>query len=188
MGSAPEKDWAGILQRLTEGDQLAFLQFSRLITGFLARWNAFDFHDEWDDLIQEVILAATLAAREGRFRTPAAIAGWVRSTTRFKFVDRLRAHLRCREEEALPWEDTIGWLEKQAAPVGLSEEIRRDLREALARIPEKKRESVLAVYLEGKTYEEAAHDTGIPMGTLNRYLRDGLAQLREELGDFFGSG
>jgi DNA-directed RNA polymerase specialized sigma24 family protein len=42
---------------------------------------------------------------------------------------------------------------------------------------------VTAVYVGGMTYEEAARATGIPLGTLKRYLRDGLAQLREELGD-----
>ena len=42
---------------------------------------------------------------------------------------------------------------------------------------------MIAVYVEGRTYEEAAQATGIPLGSFKRYLRDGLAQLREELSD-----
>ena len=37
------------------------------------------------------------------------------------------------------------------------------------------------MYIEGRTYEEAAEATGIPLGSLKRYLRLGLGQLRLEL-------
>jgi len=37
------------------------------------------------------------------------------------------------------------------------------------------------VYLEDQTYEEAVATTGIPLGSLKRYLRLGLAQLRAQL-------
>jgi DNA-directed RNA polymerase specialized sigma24 family protein len=46
----------------------------------------------------------------------------------------------------------------------------------------------MAVYIRGLTYEEAARATGIPLGTLKHYLRDGLAQLRDELSDLLGRG
>ena len=50
-------------------------------------------------------------------------------------------------------------------------------------LPEKRREVVVRVYVEGLTYPEAAERTGIPLGSLKRYLRDGLAQLRDELSE-----
>ena len=43
--------------------------------------------------------------------------------------------------------------------------------------------AVIAVYAAGLTYEEAARATGTPLGTLKRQLRDGLAQLRDALGE-----
>jgi len=180
--SAPQKDWAAVMDRLLEGDRLALLEVSRLINGFLTRWNAFDFRDEWDDLIQEVVLATGRALREGRIRDRAAIVGFLRTTTRFKFVDRLKVHLRCHEDETLPWEDVV---ESSLEPVSdddPSGELQREMRRALDSLPEQKRRVVLAIHVEGKTYEEAARDTEIPLGSLKRYLRDGLAQLREELG------
>jgi hypothetical protein len=40
------------------------------------------------------------------------------------------------------------------------------------------------VYVEGNTYSEAAAATGIPLGSLKRHLREGLATLRTGLADF----
>jgi RNA polymerase sigma-70 factor (ECF subfamily) len=130
-------------------------------------------------------VAAATALREGRIRERDAVVGFLRSTARFKFADRLRAHLRLVEGDALPWQDLCeGPLEpavEEAPP-----ELRRDLREALARLPEKERRAVAAVHVEGRSYEEAAAATGIPLGSLKRYLRDGLARLRADLDPLLG--
>ena len=178
------EDWAAVLERLLRGDRLALAQLTRLINSFLAHWNAYDFRDEWDDLIQEVLLAAASALRDGRIRERGAVIGFLKSTARFKFADRLKAHLRLAEDATLPWQELVeGPLEPAAdgADAGASE-LRRDLREALARLPQKEREAVAAVHVEGRTYEDAAAATGIPLGSLKRHLRDGLARLRAELG------
>jgi RNA polymerase sigma-70 factor (ECF subfamily) len=174
------EDWAAVLDRLLEGDRLALAQLSRLVNAFLARWNAYDFRDEWDDLIQEVVIATATAWREGRVRERGALVGFVASTARFKFADRLRAHLRLREDETLPWEAVMEGPLEPAAPA-LAPELRRGLLEALARLPDKERRAVTAVHVEGRSYQEAASATGIPLGSLKRHLRDGLARLRVEL-------
>lgn len=174
-----------MLQRVVDGDGLALVQASRLVNGFLVRWNAYVFRDEWEDLVQEVIAAGALALREGRIRDPQAAVAYLKTTTRFKFVDRLRSQLGVGRGERLPWEELISSQERLLDPDGLGVEAREDLRRALARIPDKKREAVTAVYVGGLTYEEAARATGLPLGTLKRYLRDGLAQLRDELSDSF---
>jgi RNA polymerase sigma-70 factor (ECF subfamily) len=177
----PERDWAEVLRRIVEGDRLALVQASRVVNAFLARFGAYDFRDEWEDLVQEVVSAAALALREGRLREPRAALGFLWTTARFKYRDRLRIQLGSGKGERLAWEDVLSLeLPPQQA---LGAEAREDLRRALARIPDKKREAVTAVYVGGLTYEEAARTTGIPLGTLKRYLRDGLAQLRDELSD-----
>jgi len=184
MTSRPE-DWAGVLERLLRGDRLALAQLTRLINSFLARWNAYDFRDDWDDLIQEVLFAAAAALRDGRIRERSAVIGFLKSTARFKFADRLKAHLRLAEDAALPWQELLeGPLEPAAESA--SDELRRDLREALARLPQKEREAIAAVHVEGRTYEDAASATGIPLGSLKRHLRDGLARLRVELDPVLG--
>lgn len=176
----PEGDWIGVLRRVLEGDRLALVQASRLVNGFLVRWNAYDLRDEWEDVVQEVIAAAVLAVRDGRLRDPHAAAAYLKSTARFKYADRLRILFTLRRGESLPWEACLASRER-VLEEGLGVEAREDLHRALARIPEKTRAALTAVYVGGLTYDEAALATGIPLGTLKRYLRDGLAQLRAEL-------
>jgi RNA polymerase sigma-70 factor (ECF subfamily) len=183
----PERDWTGVLQRIVDGDPLALVHASRLVNGFLVRWNAYDFRDEWEDLVQEVISAAALALRDGRLREPRAMVGFLWTTARFKYIDRLRIQLGPGSGERLPWEE-IAVSRERPLEERLGAEAREDLRRALAKVPDKKREAVMAVYVGGLTYEEAARATGIPLGTLKRYLRDGLAQLRDELSDLLDGG
>ena len=175
----PERDWAEVLRRVVGGDRLALAQASRLVNAFLGRWNAYDFRDEWEDVVQEVISAAAIALREGRLREPRATLAFLWTTARFKYLDRLRIQLRAGKVETLAWEDVA--IHDDPHSEALGSEAREDLRRALGRIPDKQREVVTAVYVGGLTYEEAARATGIPLGTLKRYLRDGLAQLRDDL-------
>jgi len=170
-----DQDWSTILRRLLEGDRLALVHVARLVNGFLVRWNAYDFRDEWDDLVQEVVSAAALALRDGKLREPQAALGFLFRTARFKYVDRLRIQLRLRGGEALAWDEA-----REGREAEISVERRQELQHALERLPDKARRALLAVYADGYTYEEAAHETGIPLGTLKRCLRDGLAQLRKE--------
>jgi RNA polymerase sigma-70 factor, ECF subfamily len=174
-----DTDWMAVVERLLAEDVAAFLALARLVNGYLARWRAYDFADEWDDLIQEAVLATVAAVRSGRLRDPAAVSGYVRVVTRNKLADRLRARLRLGRNALLPWDERIaaGALD----PEGLSRELRADVVAALAELPEKKRLAVCAVYLEGKTYDQVSSEAGIPLGTLKRYLRDGLAQLKDRL-------
>ena len=180
--AAPKTDWIAVLNRVVAGDRLAFAQAPRFVNGLLVRWNAYDFRNEWEDIVQEVIVAAALAVRGGRLRDPQAIAAFLKTTARFKYLDRLRIVLGQRKGARLAWEAQVESGEDSRGEA-LGVEKRDRLRRALARIPDKKRELVMAVYGIGLTYEEAARTTGIPLGTIKRYVRDGLAQLRDELAE-----
>jgi len=175
------KDWIEVVDRLLAGDPLALLEVNRLITGFLAQLRAYDFRDEWDDLRQEVLLAVVGNARGGRLRDPQAFLGYVRIITRNKFFDRLKASLRRHEKETLPWDDaTARALAQQVlSPDGHVVE----LWAAVKALPEEERRIVEEVYGKGRTYEEACRETGIPLGTMKRRLRDGLATLRRRFAD-----
>ena len=172
-----DQDWSAILGRVLDGDRLALVRAAQLVNSFLVRWNAYHFREEWDDLTQEVISAAAIALRDGKLRNREAALGFLYSTARFKYVSRLRIQLRLEGREALAWSEAI---EREGSRI--PEERRHELRRALERLPERERRAVLAVYVDGQTYDEAARATGIPLGTLKRCLRDGLAQLRAEIG------
>ena len=175
----PEReDWAAVLDRLLEGDEIACLKLSRLITGFLAGWRAYDFRDEWEDLVQDVLMAVIQGAQQKRIRERAAVVGYIKMIARNKYADRLKQHLGRKEDQTLEWEEAI-----EKNPPGLlahpaREEIVVGIRQSLEKLPEKKRQVVFGVYGERKTYEQVAQETGIPLGSVKRYLRDGLAELR----------
>jgi RNA polymerase sigma-70 factor (ECF subfamily) len=171
------EDWAAVIDRLLEGDQLACLQISRLVTWFLVGWRAYDFRDEWPDLVQDVLLVVITVAREGKIRNREASFGYIRTVAHHKFVDHLRRHLRWSEDQSLPWGDVIQG-EGFEAQSGDSPEESLDLQLAMEKLPERKREIVLGVYGEGKTYEQVAQETGTPLGTLKGYLGASLAELR----------
>jgi RNA polymerase sigma-70 factor (ECF subfamily) len=181
-----DEDWSRALARLEAGDHATFLRFQRMITGCLLELRAFDFEDEWDDLRQEVLAAVIANARAGRLRDPQAFVGYVRIITRNKFFDRLKRRLRA-EGERLAWEEATAHAPATASPA-LAPEALSDLRDALAALPEEERGLVTGVYVEGRSYEEMSERSGVPLGTLKRRLRQGLAALRLRLGEGAGGG
>lgn len=178
----PVKDWMAILARLEQGDRLAFLEVNRLVTGCLTSLRAYDFQDEWDDLRQEVVLAVLASARAGRLREPQAFVGYVRVITRNKLMDRLARHIDGHEKDRLPWDDATAAaaaVDPAADPDALADA--SALRAALDELPPDERRVVDGIYGQGRTYEEVAAATGIPLGTMKRRLRDALVFLRRRL-------
>lgn len=169
-----------ILARLEQGDRLAFLEVNRLVTGCLTSLRAYDFQDEWDDLRQEVVLAVLANFRAGRLRDPQAFVGYVKVITRNKLMDRLAKRLDTHEKERLPWDDaTAASVDASAAPDAQLDA--NALRAALDELPPDERRVVDGIYAQGRTYEEVAAATGIPLGTMKRRLRDALVFLRRRL-------
>jgi RNA polymerase sigma-70 factor (ECF subfamily) len=174
----PTPEWSEVVERLLRGDRLAFMQVNRLVTGCLTQLRAYDFQDEWDDLRQEVVIAVIANARAGRLRDPQAFAGYVRIITRNKVMDRLKQRLRHREKETLPWDDATAGA---VSPVGESHVDQATLRAALAELSADERRVIDGVYAQGRTYEEVSAETGIPLGTMKRRLREALQVLRSRL-------
>ncbi len=174
-------DWAGVVERIFSGDRAAFIELARLVTGHLAHWRAFDFRADWDDLVQEVVIAVVNATREGRIEDARALPGYVRQVTRFKFIDRLR--LRQREASDVQPEAAAADAAWPRDPDELTPESRLALWQAVDHLPEKQRIAVVEVYARDKTYEQVERETGIPLGSLKRHLREGLRALRNALGD-----
>ena len=148
------------------------------MTGFLAQWRAYDFRDEWDDLVQEVLMAVIVGAREGRIRDRRAVVGYVRTIAHRRFHDRLRRHLGQHEDRTLEWGELTERGDAELPSDPAREELVAGMRLSLEKLPDAKARVVYAVYGEGKTYEQVAAETQIPLGTVKRYLREGLAALR----------
>ena len=180
---ATREDWAAVMDALLEGDRTAVLKLSRLITGLLSRWRAFDFRQDWEDLVQEVLAAAIEGVREGRIENRSATAAYIRAIAHHKYIDRLRQHVGHHEDETLPWEEEHVAQASEALSRAQSLEVGLEVKLLLAKLPDNQGELLLAVYGHGRTYEQVARDAEIPLGTLKRYLRLGLSRLREELAE-----
>lgn len=189
---AASSEWGAIVERALAGDRVAYGRLTRLVTGYLARWRAYDFRADWEDIVQEVLVSTVEAHREGRFASDAAFQAWVRQATRFKFVDRIRAKQRRGEREfdervepesgagGIPWPP-----EKPLQDAAV--ELRVSLERALERLDPRERAAIVEVHLKGRTYPEASEATGIPLGSLKRALKTGLIRLRKGLDERPGS-
>ncbi len=180
-------DWGPVVDQAIAGDRVAYARLARLVTGHLAHWRAYDFRSDWEDMVQDVLLSVVGAHREGRFATPGDLLAYLRQATRFRFIDRIRASNRRGPgvdlEDYLEQGDAgASWPPQRQEESGLAE-MRLSVARAVEALPERERLAVLEVYVRGQTYEQAANSTGIPLGSLKRSLRSGLAQLRKALDD-----
>jgi RNA polymerase sigma-70 factor, ECF subfamily len=171
------EDWSTVMERLLYGGpdhkQVAFLKLNRLISGFLVMLQAWDHRDHWEDLRQTVLMKLVKSFCRGQIRESQAFVAYARTITRNEFYDFLKARGGPAMEE-VPEQGEEEPRDKEAALA---------VRSAIDHLPEEHRRAIQAVYIEERTYEEAAEATGIPLGSLKRYLRLGLGQLRVQLAE-----
>ncbi len=160
------------LERLDEGDMQALRRLQSIVRSLLARAQAYDLQDDWDDIAQDVVIAVHSAYTKGRIHDMDALYGYLRSTTRFRLASRVRQKIRLKSHQSLS--DTNE--EDVAEPA--SDTDGGDAMGALVLLDEQRRKVVRAMYVEGWTQKEAATRTGIPLGSLKRYAQEGLQELR----------
>jgi RNA polymerase sigma factor (sigma-70 family) len=169
-------DWAHVLDRLVAGDPAADRELRGLVIRCLAGFRAHDLREDWEDLVQEVLLALVTSAREGRIRSRAATLCYIRRIAHNKHSDRLRRHIEERRDWDADWEDA---LEAGTEPVPAAQDDVLEARRLLAQLPVKKRMVLFAIHGEGRTYDRTSAELGIPRTTMKRYLRSALVELRE---------
>ena len=139
--------------------------------------------DRADDLTQDTVERAI--AREHSFRDGEGLRAWLFSIMHNLHVDRLRA------KDPIDWSlDADELPEPASQPCGDPHTL-RDMRAALASLPEDYREALLLVAVEGLRYHEAANALGVPIGTIMSRLARGRERLGELLGErvpAFGAG
>ncbi len=174
----PPEDWIAVLDALLKNDRVALAKVTSVITGFLARYRAYDYRDSWDDIIDEVLIRLIKSHRRGVMREPAAFISYTGTITRNVSKDWFKGWKR---EADLP-----GRLDPpEGGPSNV--DVLVDLGHALQNLGEDLRVVVEAIYLQGHNYEVAAELLGIPEGTLRRRRTQGLKLLREKMGKKRGS-
>lgn len=173
-----ELDWFEQIESMGRGDMTALARIRRLVTGQLMRMGAYGHRDSWDDFAQEIVIRVWRAHRDGRIREQRGFPAFVRTATRNAFVDWTRSHHR---EADLPDEAVIDATDRKGSEPPLDPGVQLALRGALDKLPDRHRDVVRCLYLEGLSYDETAEALGRPRGTINRLQREAISSLREQL-------
>jgi RNA polymerase sigma factor (sigma-70 family) len=129
-----------------------------------------------DDLVQESLLKAL--ANKSHFHEGTRLKSWLFTIMRNSFCSQYRLGKR----------EVLGSLEcvssKGSVPADQEWHIRgRELELACSHLPERYRSAFEFVFIDGKSYEEAAARFHCPIGTIKSRVNRARRQLTEDLGE-----
>lgn len=169
-----------LVSAANEGDQHAWdaiVERFLPLVGAIARQHRLSEADG-DDVSQTVWLR--LVEHLGSLREPAALPGWIRTTTRHECLRVLA--VRGRTRPADPQEDRVldGVVDDVAGDDLVAVERRQALREALAELPAARRDLLLLLLADPPVaYAEISERLGIPIGSIGPTRARALDQLRK---------
>jgi RNA polymerase sigma-70 factor (ECF subfamily) len=172
--SEVETELRGLFMRAQGGDSAAYHAFLQRLAGhlraFLAR-RLFGWPDEVEDLVQECLLA--MHNQRHTYQSDQPLTAWVHAIARYKLIDLLRAK-SVRESLHDPLDDE---LEVFAASATEASDARRDLAGLLATLPERQRQPIVHVKLQGLSVAETAKLTGMSESAVKVGIHRGLKAL-----------
>lgn len=172
---------AALFDRIAAGDSPAVREcvqrFGGLVWSLARRW--IDDATEAEDAVQEIFIDLwRSAARYDPAR--ASEAGFVAMIARRRLIDRARKRQRTPAFEAFG-EGTD--LADDEAELRAERQVQADAaREVLGRLTPAQRTTLELSLLEGRTHEEIARSTAMPLGTVKSHIRRGLLRARALLG------
>jgi RNA polymerase sigma-70 factor (ECF subfamily) len=177
-----------LLERFVrQRDEAAFTTLARrhaaLVLGVCKRVLG-DEHDA-EDVFQATFLV--LARKAVALPWQPSVGPWLSAVAQRLALHARATRRRCREQLAgtlLGTRDDALMLPAPSTDPAMevaAQEVRRLVREELARLPEKYRAPATLCYLEGKTNEQAAHELGWPTGSMSRRLEKARRLLRQRL-------
>ena len=178
-----------VLKAIAARDEAALAQLydrsDRILFGLLMR--ILNNREEAEDVLQEVFLqvwrkAADFDESRGRPFT------WLVTLARSRGIDRLRT-LASRERVAEAGAREVSEEISDAATDALKSEQRGLVSDALAKLPDEQKRTIMLAYFDGLTQSEIATRLGAPLGTVKTRMRTGMIRLRELLagqGESFG--
>jgi RNA polymerase sigma-70 factor (ECF subfamily) len=120
-------------------------------------------------------------AAQGYREERGSVLAWMLAMTRYRAIDRLRAS-QAREPVAAGAApgDLVDATPRPDAAAGAGERQRR-VHAALGRIPAEQRQALTAAFFGGQSHAQIAAALHLPLGTVKRRIRNGLAKLRDLL-------
>jgi len=153
------------------GDYRQFLtELAPYLRSFLRR-KLPHYHDDVEDIVQEVLLAVHNARHTWRPADP--LSAWIHGITRYKLTDFLRSHYR-HDALMIPLEqadELFTMAEDDPGHAG------RDIGLLLGQLPDKQRLAIQHVKLEGLSVSETATLTGLSESAVKVSIHRGLKAL-----------
>lgn len=159
------------------GDSKAYAtclsELARLLRGFLRR-RLFSLPEEVEDLVQEVLLA--IHNQRHTYDAAQPITAWAHAIARFKLIDFFRS--RGRKGERVDIDDAEHDLSYEDQP---AQDAKRDVITLLDELPEKQRDAIHWVKIEGLSIAEAAEKTGQSQSSIKVGIHRGLKTLANRM-------
>ena len=177
---------AGRLAAIAGGDERSLAELFDATGGLvyaLAERILRDAREAEEALVEVFHYVWERASRYDASRGP--VTTWLMVITRGRALDRLRARAaRARHERETELEAPLTSLPDPADPVG-AELVAAERNDALARalrtLSERERRVIELAFFGGRTHEEIARETNLPLGTIKSQIRRGLEKLHSLL-------
>lgn len=176
MGSPEiEKEWAVLMRSALDGDSLAYRRLFVSLTPFLramtrrngARIGVEPY--EVEDIVQEILFAVHLKRHTWDVERP--IAPWIMIIARNKIIDARR---RRGNRVSLPIEEFSDFLPNEER---IDPSDRSDVDRLLEKLPDKQKDLVQSISLEGKSVEETARRLNMKEGAVRVALHRAIKAL-----------
>lgn len=128
-----------------------------------------------DELVQETMLKAW--ANRNSFRPGTNLHAWLFTILRNEFYSQARKRSHEAEDPDEKLQADLIENERQSSYMDL-----QDTRRAIQRLPGELQEAIVLVGAGGLTYEEAASECGVALGTIKSRVSRARSRLRVELG------
>jgi RNA polymerase sigma factor (sigma-70 family) len=161
-----------------EGDAAAYRRLLSELAGRLRRYYAFRLHGALaanaEDLVQETLMA--IHSRRQTYDTTQGFLGWAYAIARYKLIDHLR---RSKVRATVPLEDDAAVFARDEEPDVTA---RLDTETVLATVPDRQRELIRRVKLDGASIAEAAGAVGMTETAAKVSIHRGLKALAARFG------
>lgn len=178
--SAQEERWGGLLAAAQGGDKRAYDTLLREVTPRIRSLcrNRIRDHAEVEDAVQDSLM--TLHALRHTYDPERPFGPWLTTIATRRAIDRLRRQGRSSGRESnlddLP-EDAAA-----VAPVAEERIAARNLRDAVAELPESQRTALRLAKLEDLSLAEASARSGLSVGALKVATHRAMHSLRRRFG------
>jgi len=177
--------WSRLLEQVGHArDEQAFAQvfahFAPLIKGFcLGNLNANFPADAADEVVQEVMFKVWQKA-PGYDSSKAAASTWIYTVMRNCRIDLMRRNKRTPTDSGgIEIDDIWDEVDDDQAFVYLQQASNEALIDkSFTQLPPEQRQVLTQVYMQGKTHQQIASETGLPLGTVKSRVRIGLKKMQ----------